>query len=153
MLSTNLRTHYIILQDGRQFPITQSQYSWIRQDKATCKATEAFVLLDADTKKTLFDGEYRAIKEFREISHWDSTAKYFCDYGNSHGIHNNCDCRKKYGWLWANVFRAKAYNLYGKFEMIDKIIWAEEVKVKQYHQMYMQDLSYTERNNIVELCK
>ena len=66
--TTNLRSHYMILQDGRQFPITRELYDDIRDAKTKEKATSFFLLRDPDTQEVLFDGELRAIKEFKEIT-------------------------------------------------------------------------------------
>jgi len=62
----------MILQDGRQFPITQELYNNVRDAKTTEKATSFFLLRDPDTQEVLFDGELRAIKEFKEISKKDN---------------------------------------------------------------------------------
>lgn len=152
MLTKNLRTHYLILKDWRQFAVTQEQYDFIKQDKQSSKTTDMFELRDADTKKMLFDGEFREIKEWRKISHGWSDRKFFCGFWNAHPIQQECNCQEKYG-VSEHKFKAKAYELYGKSQMVDKIIWAEEVKRKEWNTIYMQDLSYIERNNCLELCK
>ena len=150
MLTKNLRTHYLILRNWRSFPVTQEQHDTIKLMKSTSKVNETFELRDADTKKMLFDWEFREIKEWKEINHWWSDRKYFCGFWNAHSLQQECNCQEKY-WVSEHAFKVKAYELYGKFQMVDKIIWSEEVKRKEWYTLYLQDLSYTERNNIVSL--
>lgn len=150
MLTTNLRTHYVILQDGRKFPITYEQYNNIRELKTSEKATSFFTLTDIDTRKVLFDGELRSIKEFQEVSKKRNDVKwYFCWYGNTHGMNDKCDCRDKYKVSEAS-FRSEAYRRFWKYD--DKIVETEDgnIVLRQYHMMYMQDLAYKQRNEIVD---
>jgi hypothetical protein len=62
----------MILQDGRQFPITTDLYTAVREAKTSEKATSFFLMRDPDTQQVMFDGELRQIKEFKEITKKDN---------------------------------------------------------------------------------
>ena len=148
-----LRTHYMILQDGRQFPITQELYNNVRDAKTTEKATSFFLLRDPDTQEVLFDGELRAIKEFKEISKKDNWIKWwFCWFGNLHTMKEPCNCSEKY-WVSESKFRTQAYELYGKKHTIEETIGSQTFTKTQYDSLYLQDLTYQERNICIEACK
>lgn len=156
MLTTNLRTHYLILRDGRQFPITTEQYDKIRTGRKMKaeqkKLSDTFELCDADTKQLLYEGEYRAIMEFRETSKKNSSIRwYYCEYGKLHPMQDSCECFERCG-IPAIIFREKARELYAKFDIVDRVVNGKPTKVKHYHPLYMQDLTQSQKNNIVALC-
>lgn len=125
----------------------------LREDKDREKATKIFELYDADTRELLFEGEYRAIKEFPLISKGKSQFNgWYCGFGALHDMKFQCDCQAKYKVTEA-AFREKAREIYGKKIITTKIIGAQEVQRVEWNTMYMQDLKYAERNNIVELCR
>jgi len=66
MLSNNLRTHIVILRDGRKFNITTDQYATLKLNREDLKRTAPLEIRDCDTKELLYDGEMGDIKEFQE---------------------------------------------------------------------------------------
>ena len=101
MLSKNIRTHILILNDWREINITKEQYSTIRLRSEDAKYSDPLTIKDIDNGEIVYDGKMWAIKEFSERKQ-DNTLQskqWICSYWWRHPVSwfpNNCDCRKKF---------------------------------------------------------
>lgn len=152
MLTTNLRTHWLLLKDGRKFAVTQDQYMWIKSAKSLSKISDTFELRDVDNWKMLFDWEYREIKEWVEINHWDSSKNFICGFGNPHPIQSSCGCSYKY-WVPEWKFRQTMIDLFAEKQIIKKIVWGKDVEVINYSVVSPQNLSYKQKEQVIDHIK
>lgn len=80
-LTSNLRTHFAVLRDGRKIPITERQAEHLETDKKNLKHNEFIEICDPDTGKVLYKGEIGAIREFEPIRRIKpSGSRYYCDF-------------------------------------------------------------------------
>ncbi len=104
MLSNNLRTHIVILRDGRKFNITTDQYATLKLNREDLKRTAPLEIRDCDTKELLYDGEMGDIKEFQERKQdeWLQQARFVCAWWSRHPLSQGweCNCSKEFNCMW-----------------------------------------------------
>lgn len=110
MLSTQIKTHYILIKEWeknqiKKIPITTAQYELYKEELQTKKHNEFFQVDDVETKEVLYDGRASKIDWFEEIKR-DPTLnwkRWICSFWTRHSViwfPDNCDCDKKFKTLW-----------------------------------------------------
>lgn len=131
MLTKNLKTHLVVLSDGREIPITFNQHNWLVLMIQDWKSSDLITIRDEDTQNVLFEWRSQSIKEFKEIKRSDiGWLMFICEFWIRHNLHESCNCPMKYR-IFPAMFSAKKFELY----------W----------QKYPGDLINIERNNILAL--
>lgn len=133
MLTKNLRTHFAVLSDGKEIPITTEQFNSLTLSVQDSKGNDFIKIKDVDTNETLFHGKCILIKEFREKKIRSPIwIRYFCDFWISHELNAKCECSDKFdvNW-WEFKYQAR------------KLFWKQ----------YMQDLIESERVMTLKYCK
>jgi hypothetical protein len=112
MITTNPRTHTLLLTHDRSIQITESQYKSIKAMQKLYKWTDPLEIRDIDSWKILHDGLMKDIVGFREIERGDSSGmQWVCDFATRHGLKDPCNCAVKYN-MPPIVFRFKLNELY-----------------------------------------
>lgn len=123
MITTNTRTHYIIIKqwvkDVKRIWITKSQYQ-LYKDEVEIKAYNAFITInDIDTNEILFEWRASKIDWFWEFTVDKTLAErnWVCSFWHRHPISTawECSCAKEYKTLWF-IFKDKLkemwYNIF-----------------------------------------
>jgi len=110
MLSTHIKTHYILIKEGeknqiKKIPITTSQYELYKEELQMKKHNDFFQIDDIETKQILYDGRANKIDWFEEIIRDKelSEKKWVCSFWTKHPVvwfPNNCNCSEKFWVLW-----------------------------------------------------
>jgi hypothetical protein len=96
MISKNIRTKWVLLNDWRKLDITEEQYAGLKLQLEDSKFSDPLVIKDADTWDIIFDWKVGAIKEFihkkAKVNSWDV---FICEFWNRHPLSQvwECDCK------------------------------------------------------------
>lgn len=117
-LSTEVKTHKILLTDGREIPVEEKYAKEVYKLKSDKTITQnKFVYFP------WFTGELSKIKEIIKIERVNTQwMSYFCDFWVHHYIHEPCNCAKNFNCNLTN-FQAKLAEMYPKVKynhQIDK---------------------------------
>ena len=103
-LTKNIRTKVVILNDNREFHITQDQYVTLKLKLEDSKFSDPLVISDPDTWEIMFDGKVSAIKEFKHKripTHDNKNWYWICNYWIKHKVDKVtkdfeiCNCMSK----------------------------------------------------------
>ena len=113
MLSTNPRTHILELTRDREIPITEHQYTSLKQAQRLSSYNDVLEIKDPDTWAMLHDWLWRDFSGFREIKKpWWNYTWWICDYATHHTMsEDTCNCHSKYNFP-PIVFRTKLFELF-----------------------------------------
>ena len=105
-LTRNIKTHLIVLKDGRTFPLTEQQYKVHKLEQEDKKINDSLEIINIDTKELVFDWKWTEFKEFRKRKIVDNSSKViYCDYWTKHSLEEYqywewCKCYNIYGVIW-----------------------------------------------------
>ena len=110
MLSTKVKTHYILIKEWdrgniKKIALTKSEYELYEQELEMKKHNWFFKMYDIDTNELIFNGRANKIEWFEEIKVDPtlSTKKWVCSFWTKHsliGFPDNCNCSEKFDTLW-----------------------------------------------------
>ena len=106
MLSTQVKTHYILIKEWdrnniKKIAITKAEYELYEQELEMKKHNGFFKMYDLETKEMLFNGRANKIEWFEEIKvdHSLKEKRWVCWYWSRHEIiwfPDNCQCTDKF---------------------------------------------------------
>lgn len=109
MLSTEIKTHKIILTDWREFAVEEKYAKEVFALKSDKNISQ-----NKFVRFPWFMGELSKIKEIIKIERVNTQWMwYYCDFGVQHYIHENCNCAKLFNCNTTN-FQSKLAEMYPK---------------------------------------